>query len=326
MPYQIRKFKTGYKVCKKSNPDECYSKEGIPLERAKKQLKAIAISDMPHKVSNPADKVSLEAGAGAKPLNQELYNEIKEKVYREQPRHSLYRSARIQKEYKERGGTYDDEELPNMNIKKWFKQQWISLNDYLNDNIVPCGNSKIEDSYPLCRPLAIAEKLTKPEIREMIKEKQKLKSKPLKTEKIIGSKRLNIKPTITGLGMTHNVSNLADSIRLGKKEKKLKQLPRKLLLLIAKKVAKERGYNPNNLRLSKDKIHKLEYNDNNKWVKFGAVKYMDFPTYLYNYTLGNITKEEAFKKMRNYRKRAKATMEKTKNKYSPASLSYFILW
>lgn len=44
MPYVIRKFKTGYKVCKK-NDDKCFSKVPIPKSRAKKQLKAIGMSE-----------------------------------------------------------------------------------------------------------------------------------------------------------------------------------------------------------------------------------------------------------------------------------------
>ncbi len=43
MPYDIRKFKEGYKVCKKGT-QECYSKDPIPLKRAVAQRKAIGIS------------------------------------------------------------------------------------------------------------------------------------------------------------------------------------------------------------------------------------------------------------------------------------------
>ena len=50
MPYIIKKVKNGYKVCKKSDPTECYSKEGLPLKRAKKQLTAINISEHKQKL------------------------------------------------------------------------------------------------------------------------------------------------------------------------------------------------------------------------------------------------------------------------------------
>lgn len=43
MPYIIRKFQNGYKVCKVDS-NKCFSKEPIPLIRAKKQLKAIGMS------------------------------------------------------------------------------------------------------------------------------------------------------------------------------------------------------------------------------------------------------------------------------------------
>ena len=46
MPYTIKQVEDGYKVCKKNNKSKCFSKEGLPLERAKKQEKAIIISEM----------------------------------------------------------------------------------------------------------------------------------------------------------------------------------------------------------------------------------------------------------------------------------------
>jgi hypothetical protein len=43
MPYLIKKFKDGYKVCKRDNIKKCFSNNPIPLENAKKQLKAIGM-------------------------------------------------------------------------------------------------------------------------------------------------------------------------------------------------------------------------------------------------------------------------------------------
>ena len=42
-----------------------------------------------------------------KPSNTVLYNEVKDYIYTKMPKHSLYRSAHIQKLYKELGGTYN---------------------------------------------------------------------------------------------------------------------------------------------------------------------------------------------------------------------------
>jgi DNA adenine methylase len=46
MPYTIKKVKNGYKVCKKDEPTKCFSKEGIPEENAKKQMKAIVMNEI----------------------------------------------------------------------------------------------------------------------------------------------------------------------------------------------------------------------------------------------------------------------------------------
>jgi len=46
MPFFIKQIsKDKYKVCKKINPNECYSKQGIPKTNAIKQMKAIGISE-----------------------------------------------------------------------------------------------------------------------------------------------------------------------------------------------------------------------------------------------------------------------------------------
>lgn len=46
MPYIIKKMKDGYKVCKKDDLDTCFSKQGLPKERAEKQEKAIIMSEL----------------------------------------------------------------------------------------------------------------------------------------------------------------------------------------------------------------------------------------------------------------------------------------
>ena len=138
-----------------------------------------------------------------KPTNQKLYNQIKDKIYSENPKHSLFRSAILVKEYKDKGGEYDDETKPDMNINKWFEQNWISLNDYYhNKSKVPCGSSDTMakyGTYPLCRPIKIAESLTKEQIKKLIDEKDKLKEKHLITKKILGTNEFNIKSTKSGM-------------------------------------------------------------------------------------------------------------------------------
>lgn len=263
-----------------------------------------------YKGAREATKDSIE-GFG-KPLDEKLYNKIKKEVYKKNPKHSLYRSALIQKIYQSEGGEYEEGDKPKMNIKKWFKQLWVSLPDYLNGDIVQCGNSKLEGIYPLCRPLAIAEKLSKSEIKKMIKEKNELKEKPLRTEKVINRKDVNIKPTNTGLGKSKFQKQL-EKLNITQDE----------YLDYACKIAKLRGYDPKKLQLANDDKHKLIYNG----VKFGAVGYNDFILYLHQVKEGKIPFEYAIEKMKNYRKRAENIKgDWKKDKESPNNLAINILW
>jgi hypothetical protein len=129
------------------------------------------------------------------PNNPELYERIKAQVYKEIPKHSLFRSAQVVKRYKEAGGTYSGAQQSD-GIRNWFKANWISINDlYHQGKLVPCGSSDTEKKYgeyPLCRPKEIAEKLTKPEMKKMIKKKDTLKEKPLRTEKVLKTKKYNV--------------------------------------------------------------------------------------------------------------------------------------
>lgn len=300
MPYEIRKIKNGFKVCKKKE-NKCFSNKPLTLEKAKKQLKAIGMSERINQ-------------GGAKPKNMELYNRIKDEVYRKYPKHSLFRSALIVKLYKKLNGEYEGE-TPKMNIKKWFKQQWISLNDYLRGKIVPCGSSNTQnkyDEYPLCRPIAIAKSLTKDQIEKMIEEKNKLKEKHLKSKDVLGTDAYNIKSTLTGMGKEQNFEKQLNKIGFNT-EKYLK---------LAQFVAKKRGYDPEKLTISDDGIHKLDYDG----TKFGRVNYNDKLIYTWLELNGKIERGTTKKKFTNYRKRAKKVMEATNNKYSPASLSYYIIW
>jgi hypothetical protein len=291
MPYELNKVKTGFKVCKKNNPKKCFSKKGLSKTKAEKQMKAIIISE--------------NKKGGAKPKNLELYNKIKDEIYKKQPKHSLYRSARIVKEYKKQGGEFEEDKLPDMNIKKWFKQKWVSIPDYLNGDIVQCGNSELKGVYPLCRPLEIAKKLKPEEIKDMIKLKQELKQKPLKTKSIIGTDKLNIKPTKSGLGL-------------------LSKMNENDYLEIVKYIATLYNYDPDKLTLANDKKHKLDY----EGVKFGGYKNKDFIQYMYEFFNNKITEDN----MLNHRKKYLARATKIKgnnwrdNPISPNNLAIKILW
>ena len=300
MPYKIQKIDNGYKVCKKDD-NKCFSNEPLTFEKAQKQLKAIGMN------------AHLE-GMG-KPKNEELYDKIKKQIYNKYPKHSLFRSALIVKEYLKEGGKYEDSKKENqMNIKKWFKQNWLSANDYLRDKIVKCGEANTQEDYneyPLCRPKAILDKLTKPEIKKMVDEKNKIGKKPLITKNILKSDKYNIKSTLTGTG-NNKFKNQLKEIGLTTDE----------YLNFAKFIAKNRNYDPNKIKISTDGIHKLEYDN----IPFGRVGYKDKIIYCWLEINDKVPEGTAKIKYTNYRKRAEKVMKRTNNKYSRASLSYNLLW
>lgn len=143
------------------------------------------------------------------PLNKKLYEKIKDEVYKKYPKHSAYRSMMVVKKYKDAGGEYKDG--GERKTTKWLGQQWSSVNDYYHDDkVVKCGNSNTEekyDEYPLCRPLSIIKKLSKPQMKTLIDEKNKLQQKQLITSNLLNTDKFNIKDTKTGAGYANDTLN-----------------------------------------------------------------------------------------------------------------------
>jgi len=153
MPYEIKKIDSGYKVCKE-NTDECYSKKPLPLERAKRQQKAIGIS---------------EAKGGAVPSNPALYEKAKKIVYSQYKKPSAYRSGALVKKYKDMGGEYEDDG-EEKTLRRWFKEKWKDVG---------------KKEYPVFRPTKritkdtplIPDEIDPANLREQIKTKQKIRGK-----------------------------------------------------------------------------------------------------------------------------------------------------
>lgn len=66
------------------------------------------------------------------PSDQELYEKVKNRVYKEIPKHSAYRSGHLVKEYKkafaEKHGRskdpYKGSKKQNAPLSRWFKEEW----------------------------------------------------------------------------------------------------------------------------------------------------------------------------------------------------------
>lgn len=132
------------------------------------------------------------------PNNPLLYEKIKKNVYETNPVHSAYRSMMISKIYKGMGGTWSGKEEGKTKI--WLKQNWLSVNDYYRGKEVKCGASdtmKKYNEYPLCRPKALIEKLNKDQMKKLIEAKKD--KNPVQAEKVLNTKKYNIKYTKTGI-------------------------------------------------------------------------------------------------------------------------------
>ena len=58
-----------------------------------------------------------------KPTNQSLYDKVKAKVYKKNPKHSAYRSSQVVKEYKAAGGKYSGDKSKG-GLTRWHKEEW----------------------------------------------------------------------------------------------------------------------------------------------------------------------------------------------------------
>jgi len=101
-----------------------------------------------------------------------------------------------------------------------------------------------------------------------------------------------------------------------------KQISKNEYLSIAKKTASNTGYNPKLLTFSQNPKYKLNYDG----TDFGASDYNDFILYKLLEKHNKVEDGTANKRRTAYRTRAKKVMEKSNDKYSKASLSFFILW
>lgn len=314
MPYSVIKQSDGtYKVCKLNDPSKCFSKKGLSKKKAIKQMQAIIINESKKLKGGVIDK-------------QTYLNRQSKGVY---PANMTYEQfADIENKDRQR----IDAEIQQLNEQNKQYEQYIKQNPELEEVIcnydengktnktrTTMGQCKLnnqkhflewekqnhpENAYffrPALKALTtagdlIVENIPMPEI----------------VKDIYKGTREYTKDSIEGKGKNNKFKKQLQKLDITESE----------YLDYAKKVAKMRDYDPNKLELANDGIHKLSYDG----VKFGAVGYKDFLLYLHQVKEGLIPFEYALMKMKNYRARSEKVMKESNSKYSPASLSYSILW
>ena len=91
------------------------------------------------------------------PVNTALYAKVKAEADKKflAPT-SIYKSAWIVREYKNRGGVYYDDKKTK-GLTQWFKEEWVDLNRPKKNGkgYEACGRNVAtkQGIYPLCRPV-----------------------------------------------------------------------------------------------------------------------------------------------------------------------------
>jgi hypothetical protein len=108
------------------------------------------------------------------PTNQDLYDEVKEKIMKSYKKNSAFASGAIVKEYKRQGGKYKDDKKPR-NLSRWFEEKWVDVNPILgiiNDSAYPVfrPTKKINDKTP-----TLLQEIPKNDLKKQYQLKQKYK-------------------------------------------------------------------------------------------------------------------------------------------------------
>jgi len=87
------------------------------------------------------------------PANKKLYKQVKDeakKRFLSWP--SAYASGWLVREYKRRGGKYENDKIKkSKGLQRWFDEKWINVCKLPKK--VPCGRTKASiNKYPYCRP------------------------------------------------------------------------------------------------------------------------------------------------------------------------------
>ena len=121
-----------------------------------------------------------------KPTNIKLYEQVKKEMKgKYEELRSPFLSGAIVAEYKKRGGKYvnDDKERK---LDRWFKEKWVNIN--------PIVGITDDKAYAFFRPTvqvsektpALAQEISKPNLKTLVKKKQKKKYGKNVEEEIIG--------------------------------------------------------------------------------------------------------------------------------------------
>ena len=101
--------------------------------------------------------------------NKILYNKVKAEADSIYKKASAYKSGWIVKTYKQRGGTYTDDDKPK-NLKRWYKERWTDVGNAVYPVYRP--TKRISKKTPL-----LPSEIEPNNLKKQIELKQKIKGK-----------------------------------------------------------------------------------------------------------------------------------------------------
>lgn len=111
-----------------------------------------------------------------KPTDIRLYNKIKARIYRENPKHGLGRSMQLVREYKKAfkrkfGNTQEPYTKGEKGTKKWFRQDWRQIDNKGNIGRHCLDKPHRKDGIKKCLPRKKLQNMTKEERKKELRNK-----------------------------------------------------------------------------------------------------------------------------------------------------------
>ena len=105
-------------------------------------------------------------------VDEALWCRLKDELRAKVARWNAYTSGRLVQAYKRAGGKFRGKkgERP---LSRWYAEKWVDLGRPLaSGGYAPCGRSRRQGGYPLCRPAKIAARIPPEKAREWVRKKR----------------------------------------------------------------------------------------------------------------------------------------------------------
>jgi hypothetical protein len=317
MPYIIKEFEDGFKVCKEDEPTKCFSKKPLPKKRAVKQMKAIGMSG--GKIKRTREEIeaynaNLEAERKKREANKGSIRCPADRLYDENKQYKGNENVCLNNA----DGTITYVDLGKIGYEPCF----IGKNFYGHTTPAKCKQMNIE-------ALDDWEKKNHPENYYFFRPALKAITK-------VGDVMMDVVPMpeivkdvykVAREGTRQSIEGYGRPIDKFFKQLKTLKLNPETYLTVARRVAEREGYDPAKLDFANNNDNKLKYDSPEGIRYFGKAGYGDYIIWCFKERNNDAPQGYADMKRNVFRKSHGAMTKKYKlGKYSPNELAIRILW